>query len=151
MKLTDVHTTLHLTQTVLQLTFSLHSVSVSYLCYIHNRHYDFCHCGPPKPNHWSTNCWWPHSTPPIHLVASWNVPWNVPWNNGLRRHSGVCVTIYGVAQWLWFLGSRNQRKELAAGAFSHAGGVDVCWTACLTAMSDHATFLNCVIASRMDE
>ena len=36
--LTNSHTNLHLTLTVLQLTFSLHSVSVSYFCYVHNRH-----------------------------------------------------------------------------------------------------------------
>jgi hypothetical protein len=32
MKLTNLHTDRHLTQTVLQLTLSLHSVTVSYLC-----------------------------------------------------------------------------------------------------------------------
>jgi hypothetical protein len=51
--------------------------------------------------------------------------------------SGICIIIYGMAQWLWFLGSRWQRKALAAGALSHSGCVDVCWTACLPTMSDH--------------
>jgi len=38
MNLTDIHKNRHLTQTVLQLAFSLHSVSVSYLCSIHKHH-----------------------------------------------------------------------------------------------------------------
>jgi len=49
MNLTNFHKNRHLTLTVLQLAFSLHSVSVNYLCYILNQHYDCCHCGPLKP------------------------------------------------------------------------------------------------------
>ena len=67
MKLTDVHTNRHLTLTVLQLAFSLHSVSVSYLCYFHNHHYDCSHCGPLKLNQSNTNCMLPHATPTHRL------------------------------------------------------------------------------------
>ena len=81
MKLPDVHTNSHLTLTVLQLAFSLRSVSVYDILW-YKRHYDFCHCGPPNPNQWSTNCWRPHITPPNRLGGSWKVP----GNNGLWRH-----------------------------------------------------------------
>ena len=67
MNLTDVHTNRHLTLTVLQSAFSLRSVSVSYLCYIHSHHYDCCYCEPPKPNQCNTNYELPHNTPPTHL------------------------------------------------------------------------------------
>jgi len=68
LKLTDVHTNLHLTLTALQFAFSLHSVSVSYLCYIlwYKHHYDCSHCAQPKRNQWNTNCKWPNITPPTH-------------------------------------------------------------------------------------
>jgi len=75
MNLTDVHQNRHLTLTVLQLAFSLHSVSVSYLCYIHSHHYNCSHCGPPKPNQSNTNYIPPHITPPNHFGASRLVLW----------------------------------------------------------------------------
>jgi len=70
MDLTDVYTNRHLKLTILQLAFSLHSVSVSYLCYIHSHHYDCSHCGPLKPNQCNTNYILPHGTRPTHLWAS---------------------------------------------------------------------------------
>jgi len=56
MKVTHVHTHRRLTLTILQLTFSLVSLSVSNLCYIHKPHYDCSHCGPLKPNKRKPNC-----------------------------------------------------------------------------------------------
>jgi hypothetical protein len=48
MKLTNFHTNLYLTLTVLCYFFSLHSLSVSCLCYICKHNYDCCHCGATK-------------------------------------------------------------------------------------------------------
>ena len=53
-KLTEVHTTRHFTKTALQLTFSLHILSASYLRNIHNYHYYRSHSRPLKSNQWIT-------------------------------------------------------------------------------------------------
>ena len=46
--------------------------------------------------------------------------------------SAVCITAYGMAQWLWLLRRRWQRKEPAAGVLCHTCCVGVCWIACVT-------------------
>ena len=71
MKVTGVYTNLHLTWQ----HFSLHSLSVSYLCYIlqYKHHYDCSHCAQPKRNQWNTNCKWHNNTPPSQR-AKFNGP-----------------------------------------------------------------------------
>jgi len=109
MKVTDVHKNLHLTLTALQFAFSLHSVSVSYLCYIlwYKLHYGCSHCAQPTRNQWNTNCKWPHITPPTHRGRL---------NDNLEtvacgaKAASACVTVAGMAHWMcWW-----QSKALAA-------------------------------------
>ena len=131
MKLTDIHINLHLTLTVLQFAVSSHSVSVSYLCYIlsYKHHYDCSHCAQPNPNQRTTNCKWPHITPPTHrgklngtlakvaCGATSGIFWRYcSWNGSM-----IVLTA-----------NRWQRKALAAGSVHHTCGINQRLTTCRT-------------------
>ena len=98
--MTDVHTNLPLT--VLQIAFSLHSVSVTYLCYIlcYKHHYECSHCAQSRRYQLNTNCKWPHITPP-NPGASWMTSTKHWLVAPQAAHS--CVTEAGTAQWLCWL------------------------------------------------
>jgi len=113
MKLTDVHTNLHLTETVLQLAFSLRRLSVSYLCNVPNHHYDYSDVGNSSLNNEIAPANGPTS---LHPVSFGQVQWR-------HENMGVCalqaasgVTVAGVAHWLRVLEGRWQSQVLAAGA-----------------------------------
>ena len=131
MRVADIHINLNLTLTVLQFAFSLHSVSVSYLCYIlsYKHHYACSHCAQLKPNQWNTNCKWLQITPPTHRGKLNDTMETVACGATSGVFLRYCswngsVTVLPANRW--------QSKVLAAGIFSHTDGITQCVTSCPT-------------------
>jgi len=131
MKLTDVHANLHLTTTALQFAFRLHSVSVSYLCYIlwYKHLYDCSHCAKPIPNKMKLTANGPTSHHPL-TGSKLNdtmekVACGVTSGVFLRYCSwNDSVTVQTANGW--------QSKALAVGNFYHIDGITQWVTSCPT-------------------
>ena len=126
MKLTDRNTNRHLTLTVLQFAFSLHSQSFIFVTFI-IAITTVVTVGHSRPTNET-----PNADDPISLHSLLWTSWMAPCKQWLLapKAASSCVTVVGMAQWLCELAGRWQRKALSAGVLCHYGSVNVRWTAC---------------------
>jgi hypothetical protein len=141
MKLTDAHTNLHLTLTVLQFSYSLHSVSVSYLCHI----LWYEHQSLRLQSLWAAQAQQTKhqlQMAPNHTTHS---TWKVEWHRWTHRSSSLLerVTCGATSSVFWrycswngsmivLAANRWQSKALAAGSVHHTDGINHCLTTCPT-------------------